>query len=772
MLDRSTESRREMLALPDASETAMPSIDIVQLVSIVRRQRWVIAAVFLAVLVLGAVYCVVARPKYTAENDIIIDSHKNVADLTASLADATLDSAAIDSQVEIIKSDNVATLVVKALQLDQNDQFMGNDNPLAAVGNVLKIFDFKSWFTSTTVSEEDARQAARQAAVGKLEAILEVKRVARTYVLAVSITSPYPKLAADIANAYADAYFTDQLNARYEQTKRASGWLQDRLAELKVNSIKADQAIQKFKAEHGLVSSGDGKYVGDQQVQELTTQLSTAHDATAQAESKLQQITDIIQSGKLDVAVTDQLGSPVINDLRSKYLTAAKTLQDLTARLGPTHYQVIRLQQDMNEYQRLIFTELKRIAQTYASDLEVARGREKSLNDSMGALAGQQAVSNEVMVQLRQLTRESDTYQGLYTTFLQRYQDALQQQSFPSTEARTITAAIVPGRPSWPKVPLVLALSGVLGLLLGGGVAALREYNDRVFRTPDQVKDETGLHFIGLLQKVSSLKLAVKPEMQHPGELLIRDSVMRYVLDFPLTGYAETLRSAKVEADLQILGHRKVIGVVSSLPGEGKTTTSKNLASLIASQGARVLLIDADFRNPGLSRRIAPHATGGLLEVLKLERGLDELLLVEPDSGLRFLPNVVKKRVLDSHVLLSSKEMEQLLEYATSVYDYVIVDLPPLGPVIDVRAASRFFDGFVFVVEWGVTPRAMLRRILEENRDIYDKALGVIFNHVIDVKMKQYGYGEARGYYYGKYRNYYIDVKEVNDNGKKRKRLS
>lgn len=759
MLDRATDNRLEVIPPADISAGAQSTIDIVALIAGLRRQKMVVSIATCAVLLLGAVYCVTTVPRYTATNEIIIDSHKNLSDLTASLADATLDTAAIDSQLEVIKSDNVAAIVSKELELDKYPQFMNDGGLLSAItGTIYRIVNIKSWFVSSSVSEEERRQALRQAIITKLENNLDVKRVGRTYILTVSYTSPNPKLSVDIANAYADAYFTDQLNARYEQVKRASGWLRDRLAELKTSSIKADMAIQQFKAQHGLVSSGDGKFIGDQQVTELTSQLSAAHDQTANAEARLQQITDIIQSGKTDVAVTDQLGSPVINDLRTKYLKAAKTVQELTSKLGPTHYQVISLHKDMDEYQRLIFAELKRIALTYTSDLEVARAREKTLNDSMNTLAGQQTSSNEVMVQLRQLIRESDTYQSLYTTFLQRYQDALQQQSFPTTEARTITSATLPSKPSWPSIPLVMVWSGLLGLLVGGALAAWREYTDQGFRIPDQVREVTGLHFIGVLEKLSNKKAEpVESDSPDAQQVLMREPIMRHVLDVPLSGFAETLRSAKVEVDLQLDATRKVIGVVSVMPGEGKTTTAKNLASLMALQGARVLLIDGDFRNPGMTRRIAPHVTAGLIEVLRKERRMEELLLREPDSGLLFLPSVVKKRILDSQVLLASKEMEQLLEDAAAAFDYVIVDLPPLGPVIDVRGISRFFTGFVFVVEWGVTPRRVVRRILEENRDIYEKTVGLIFNSVISARMKKYNYGESRGYYYGKYAYYYTD---------------
>src|SRR5271154_1692603 len=235
---------------------------------------------------------------------------------------------------------------------------------------------------------------------------------------------------------------------------------------------------------------------------ELNTQLMLAHGDTARAEARYNQITEMLKSGQTDGAVTDSLGNPVVSDLRQKYLAASKMESELESKLGPAHLQVVALKRNMAEYQRLIFDELKRIAETYRSDGEVARAKEESLNSSMSALVGQNAGTNQTMVQLRELEREAESYRTLYQTFLQRYQEAIQQQSFPITEARVITAASPPTFASYPKRSLILALSLVLGLMAGGGIAAIREVRDRVFHTASQVRDELGLDFLGMLQVV------------------------------------------------------------------------------------------------------------------------------------------------------------------------------------------------------------------------------------------------------------------------------
>ena len=370
---------------------ASAQLDIGQLVAAVRRQARVITYAVLTAVSLGLIYLLTAVPLYTAAVDILIDSRRSQDQLSGTIAELTLDTSAVDSQVEVIKSDNVALLVVKALALDADPEFAGSSGSL--LGSVFHFFrtiiDVRSWFTSSEILEREARKKALESAVSKLRGSMSVKRVGKTYVLSITYTSPDRHKAQLIANAYADAYFSDQLDSRYIIAKRAAGWLNDRIAELKENALRTDLAVQRFKAEKGILylpgpsfligthSAQSANLVEDQQLSELTSQISQAHNETARMEARLEQINAMIKSGRTDGAVTESLGNPVITDLRQKYLRAEKLMADFKAKVGADHYQVGSLHNEMNQYQRLIFGELKRIAKTYASDLEVAHAREE-----------------------------------------------------------------------------------------------------------------------------------------------------------------------------------------------------------------------------------------------------------------------------------------------------------------------------------------------------------------------------------------------------------
>jgi polysaccharide biosynthesis transport protein len=727
-----------------------------------RRQKRVLGIAVGIGFGLGILYQLMATPRYTAAISILIDSQRDQErNSSVSIADQTYDTGAIDSQVEVLTSDNVAALVVKSLSLDTDPEFMARGFLSTAISSIVHFIDITRFFTSEQPNPEAIANARRRAAMSIVQASTTVKRVNRTYVLTLSVRTTSADLSARIANAYADAYFTDQMDSRFQVTRRASGWLQERIAELKENSIKADLAVQKYKADHNIVTtvqtSSGPNYLPEQQISELTSQLSTAHSETLKAQARVDQIQRILQSGRMDGSVADTLGDPVINDLRSKYLKASKTASELKARVGAGHYQVMAAQNEMALYERGIFEELSRIAETYKSDVQVANAREKSLSDSMNQLIGNQASSNSSMVQLRELERESEAYKTLYASFLQRYQDALQKQSFPSSEARVITPAYRPDQSSWPKMMIVLPSGAMLGLLIGAGVAVYREMRERGFREGRQVREELGLNLIGMLPIVANNPLPVRSAASNIVQPT--EEALLHVIDNPLSMFSEVFRSAKVELDLATPrgDGAKVVGVVSALPGEGKTTVAKNFASLLATQGARTLLIDGDTRNPNLTRRLADRATVGLIEVLRRDCDVSDALYTETASGLSMLPTVLRKKIVQSADFWASQKMDSLMNALRSKYDYIVIDLPPAVPVSDVRAAIHLLDAVLLVAKWGATPRDVVRGIFETDGQLYDKCFGVVLNDVDFELLREYdGYGSGYGYGYGAegYQNY------------------
>jgi succinoglycan biosynthesis transport protein ExoP len=728
--------------------------------SIVRRQWRIVAASVVAFAIIGLVYLYTAVPLYTASTSVLMDTeHSNMIAQLSTIGAATDDEGSVLSQVELVKSETIGLKVVDKLKLGENPLIVSQRGSViaTAIKSIRSALNVSAWFSSDEPID-DQTEANRQTALGVVLGNTDVARVGRTYILDIKFTSPSPEMASVVASGIAEAYILDKLDSKYESTRRASSWLQDRIEELRQKAVDTDLAVQKFRSDNGLVTT-DGKLVSDQQLTEINSAMIVAQSDTAKARARYDRIKSIVASGDADAIVTDVLDSSVSNQLRTKYLQASKLESEISARLGPDHVQAVRLRAEMKEYERLMFEELRRIAESYQSDVTVAESREKSLRDSMKAAQGVTALAGETQVHLRELERSAETYKRLHETFLTRYQEAVQEQSFPITQSRIINKASAPNKPSFPRKPLMLALFMVIGAAVGGTIGAYREFRDRFFRTGEQVREELGIEYLGSTQLVSSSKAGNSKQVEdseHPRSIRKISGITNYVVDHPLSMFAETLRSTKIAIDFGVQHEgAKVIGFVSSLPGEGKSTVAINFAELLASQGARTLLIDCDMRNPGATRAIGRHAEAGLLETLMENRSAKDLLLVNQKTKLAFLPAVVKRRVPHSSELLSSPAMYAVLEAAKANFDYVILDLPPLGPVVDARAISPRVDAFVYIVEWGRTSRKMVRSTLFGDPEIANKCAGVILNKVDPEKMKLYrSYGSSE-YYYSRYASYY-----------------
>ncbi len=230
-----------------------------------------------------------------------------------------------------------------------------------------------------------------------------------------------------------------------------------------------------------------------------------------------------------------------------------------------------------------------------------------------------------------------------------------------------------------------------------------------------------------------------------------KPDLLRYVVENPLSRFAEAVRSLKVAVDLNsIVRENRVLAITSTLPNEGKSTLSTNLAQLIAHSGARVILIDSDLRNPSLSRALVPDAHIGLVDVVAQKARLEDALTVDPETKLSILPAGSTSKLLHTNEILASKPMHALITDLRSKYDYVVLDMPPMAPVVDVRVTSAFVDSYIFVVEWGRTKTDVVKHNLRGAPEIQDKLLGVVLNKADTKALARYESYHGR-YYYQKY---------------------
>ena len=754
-----------------ASEDADRFIDLERLAAIAIRQARVVALCAAIGLVLGVLYLVFTPAEYTAATRILLDDSltKFAEEKDSGPAHIQADST-VSTEVEILKSARLARTVVLAEKLHENEAFLNPPrSPIgwlkAQIKSITGLFSFAPPRSATSVENAKIGRA-----VALLQKGLTAERAGRSYVIDVSFRSHDRKLAGSITRAYAEAYLSDQLDANFDATQRATVWLQGRLDDLRASSQAAALEVVRFRAENGLTAAR-GELISEQQLSDLNSQLILAQADTANALGRYSQFKSIIDSGPENAVrnatiPSDNGNSAVINDLKARYLGVTKREQEISARFGEDHAQAVALRREQADLEGRIFQELKRITESYRNEYEVAKARETSLRDNVGQMAGESSETSQSMVQLRELEQKSAALATLYQTFLSRHEEASQQRSFPIAEARVISEANDPVSASSPRKSMVLGLSLVLGLIGGAAVGAFQEFRERFFRTGDDVRSSLNINFLGYLPIVSArLTAAGKSNdagtKQQPGSVTPR--ILRVAINAPASSFAETLRNAKIASDVVLQGKPcKVIGFVSALPHEGKTTAAANFAGLLASQGARTLLIDGDLRNPGLSRGLSLTPDKGLVEAIVGDQPWRSTVMVDRSTRLAIIPAVVRGRLSHTSELLSGPGMRDLIEDARTAYDYIIIDLPPLGPVVDAKAFAPLADGFVMVAEWGATPRALVRATLQAEPQVAAKVLGIILNKTDMKKLARYGSFGGSEQYLDRYSSYYVEQAGMN----------
>jgi succinoglycan biosynthesis transport protein ExoP len=416
----------------------------------------------------------------------------------------------------------------------------------------------------------------------------------------------------------------------------------------------------------------------------------------------------------------------------------------------------------MTEIRRNIADEMQKIAESYKSDYEIALTREASIEKSLENAVAQSRITGQAQVQLHDLESKAQTSRTMHDNFLQRYLDAVQQQSFPVSEARLITPATPPTIKSHPKTFTVLSLSAAGGIMIAFAAAVLREASTGVFRTSTQVRDVLHVNCLATLPILKREPPRAAADAQANSSVPARgrrirrsDNLLHYAVDAPFSQFTEVLRSLKVVADLKGVGQlNRIIGITSTLQAEGKTTIAANLAAMIAHAGSRVMLVDADLRNSALSRALSPDASAGLLDVAAGGTALHNAIWRDPVSGLTFLPSGPRStNTVHPNEILASNAVKSLIEKFRDEFDYVIIDLPPLAPIVDTRATASVIDSYVYVIEWGRTKIDVVEHALFNAMEVYDRLLGVVLNKANMSVVQRYEPFQS-SYYYSKRSRY------------------
>jgi len=728
---------------------------------------------------LGAFYVLIAPSTYTAESRIVIDPRRVQLFPKATFSEGPIDGAALDSEIELLKSEPVVLSVINGLGLAKDPEFLKPPGVLGA------LLGFASHVVSVVKPTKPLSESkATKVALTVLSKNLSVFRVGFSYNISIQYRSGNPERAVEITNAIAEAYIATQLEVKYEPTKRATQWLEGRIKELNQKLKLAEGLVLDFKKNNNIITA-DGKLMNEQAIADLSSQISAAKQRVTEAKARLDRIDLVIENsvnmGTVADTLTKQTGSgatladtlnsAVAIQLRSRYLELVNREANWSRKYGANHLAVVNLREQIREIQGSFSEELKRLRDTYLNTYEVVKLEEQDLEKRLDDVILRSQPLNQAQATLLDLESNAKNLRTMYDDFRQRYADSLQQQSFPISDASITTRAALPLEKSGPKTALILVFAAAGGLGFGAAVGFLRELMKRSFYTREQVerafqtpciaivpslKSDRGSTLMGNPKPMLSFDRGLGTGLNDQRTISRDPEICWAVLNSPFSRFAEAIRSIKLAVDLNsgAANSCRVIGFTSSLPQEGKSTIAASLALLMAQAGARVILVDCDLRNPSLSRRFAPNADHGILEVIAGRTTLKDALWTDQSTNLKFLPAVTNNPRICSSDILFADSTRKLFENLQSRYDYVLADLTPLMPIVDTRATTAFVDCYVCVIEWGRTTSDAVKHAFRDAHNINENMLGVVLNKADINQLRQY-YPTGENYYrnehYGQY---------------------
>ncbi len=736
---------QQLEANPERGET----LDLVEYWRTITKHKWSILGLALAIALLTALVVSSISPSYRSTATLLIETGKSkVVSIEEVYSGMTGNREYLQTQSEILKSRELAGKVVAKLKLGTNQEFDPRQKQppywlkwLAAVGITPEEFGVGS---SAKSAPDEAAIAA--SVTREVQGKLQIEPVRNSQLIRVSFEAHDPELAALVANAFADTFIENDLEARYQMTQKASDWLGERLRGLRQKVEAAERALQQYREkEHivdakGLALSGAGK-----QFEELTKAEIDARQRRMDAEIRYNQIK--ASRGNYET-VPAIINNPTVSKMRDAEAEAEKRLAELGNRYGKEHPRMVSAEAELKGARENVRRAIETVVASITKEYEIVRANEVATGKQLAQAKDDIQNMNRKEYQLNLLEREVTSNRQLYDMFLGRFKETSATESLQTTIARIVDPAIPVLTPYKPEKTKTVQISLVVGVFLGVLLALLLERLDNTFKTSADVEKRLGLPMLTTLPVITG---KFKPE--------------RIFTENPQSVFSEGIRTARTGILLSAIDEpHKSLVVTSSVPGEGKTTFAMNLALAFA-QTRRVVLVDADLRRPSIGKAFGKEATApGLSNLVSGTAPAQDCVFRVDNTDLYVVPaGVIPPNPLE---LLLSKRFEEAVSKLISMFDMVIFDSPPVQLVSDALVIARHTSGMVYVVKADDVPYQVARNGIKRVRQSQANIIGVALNQLDFQRADRY-YGEYTGYAKYGYRRYYGAA-----GGKKRKKAA
>ena len=725
--------------------------DLKTLAGILYRRFWLIIAGFVLTFSAIAYVTFTQTPIYRAQAVVQLDTTQNtVIDLGAIFGGMSGTTGVIDTEVMVIGSKSLLARVAERQKLIEDPEFNWTLHPKREtfLGGVQKSI---RGFLGQDKTERDPFEGmtAEQKETVIMESVVEtlmgkvvVGRIGMTYLITVDVMSTSPETAARLADEVAEQYRVQQLEEKYEATRKATEWLQERVSGLREEVEDKERRVETFRAETGLLAA-QGATLTEQQIAYMTGQRGTLQVEHDQARARYESIRRQIDSGVgvEGITTTEVSASPLINDLKAQRAGILRRVADLETRVGERHPELISARNEVADIDRQINNEVNRIASNLESEWQVARQRLNSVQGEISRSTTQLQGNNINLVRLRELERDAETSRVLLEEFLARSKQTREQDALITADANILSKASVPFAPASPQKALNMIIGLLLGTIVGVGLALLAELFDMKISSTAEIEQKLGAPPIGsvpLIRTASFLGLA----QTNPADFLVEN---------PLSAYAESIRYMRAAIAFSDLdSETKTVAVTSSLPDEGKTSLVLSLGRMSAMSGSRTLVIDGDFRRRQLTEIAGLSPEIGFVEHLFGAGQLSDAIVKDRKTMLDILPLSLEGHT--PHDVFGTRAFDDLLARLRSMYDLILIDTGPLLLMAEARVVAGKADKTILVVRWRHTARSAARQSIALLRNFKADMLGVTLS-MVDLNRRRHH--RDPGATYKAYRKYY-----------------
>jgi polysaccharide biosynthesis transport protein len=619
----------------------------------------------------------------------------------------------INTQIKILQSGSTAELVIHRLNLDTRADFAGNARPQSSGG--------------ITVSESPAQDNARQTQlIHKLQGNLQIQPVPDTSIVELRYSDPSPSLAAEIANSAATTFIEQNMADRYTSTTQAADWLSKQLADLEITMESSQAKLLQYQEEHNIVGTDDKQNLTTEKLDAISKELIAAQADRIQKES-LYQTTTTSSPETLGSVLQD----PVLSSLRQQQMQLESQYALLSTQFGLGYPKVLEVKNQLDQVDHSYHEQVRNTVERIKNDYDAASTRERMLQTALNQQTDIADKLSHNAIEYRILKQEADSNRQLYDGLLQQLKEASLAAGLTSNNLRVVDRARVPQRPVRPNIPRIMEFALLIGLIGGAALALGLEALDTTVRTPEQAESASGLPTLSLIPLRSASDRLVtdiarthllKKVPTHNGQMLSLVSHQQ-----PKSDIAEAYRALRTSVLLSTASHPpRTILVTSPIPQDGKTTTCLNLAIVLAQQGKRVLLLDADMRRPGIHLAFGLHDKVGLAHILAGTAGIDEAIQSTVQPNLFVIPaGPVPPQPSE---LLGSSSMRDLLLKLQHDVDHIIIDSPPILSVTDAAILATQVDTVLLVIRSGRTSAPQVRRARNLLQSVNARVLGVVIN--------------------------------------------